>query len=803
MIKTISRFLFVGLLTGALPAVVPAQLGGPGKEAVDPPAKKERKKEEVLRIKGELTAADAKEPPTEHIKGQKRAGSYRKVHDYKMTPGKTYVIEMTDPESKGPNNKLNLDPYLRLEDSTGKERAFNDDIIQGIDQNARIIFTPPKEDNYRIIATTCLAGMTGPYELTARPVDFGAIPGMAAGVSMFLVPTEIGDLTIYAVPPWGLNSSNSGSNEADTHGYIEYRFIIENNSETDSHTVKLTLPRDKDNYRNGHLLQSLRHTVEVKPGATRNVSIFQPDLPLSGSNAQVEIDGRPQHQSVPMRLFTSRGNRTNPSGGSPRSDSRPVILVPSDALLGELKGNAHKSAVAVKTNPPTDGASYGSQNLIYSEPGPYFNKHYIYYETIRFQTASLLPEGWSKHWLGYGSWDGVVLTAEVWLSAPATVQAALTQYVECGGTLLMIGAVKLPESWERCRKEEPGFVRYYPGFGQCLVANKVNPKTKKIDVAAWDPDDWRLIFSMWERAPLAWQQVRSPTDANKEFEIVSGLAIPVRGLLIAMFLFVVLIGPVNVYWLARSKRRIWLLWTVPLFSLVTCILLVGYMLATEGWHGHVHGYGITVLDETAQRATTIGWQGYYCPTTPAGGLRFSLDTELTPHLNYGRGSMSSTRHPYGIEWADEQLLSEGWVVAKIPIHFMVRRSETRRERVTLHKNNDGSLAIVNSLGADIRRIHLAGPDGKIHAASDIRAGAEAKLEPTDQRAANQLEMLNRVFAGTWIHWADEMAKNPEEYLRPGCYVAELDESPFLEQGLRHTQTRTLRSVVFGILKTGE
>ena len=797
MSKRITFLILLAVVAGVGPATALAQSGD--NEAGQPHAKKERKKEEMLRIKGELTVTDEKEPPTEHIGEKKREGSYRKVHKHKMTPGKTYIIEMTDPESKGPNKVKNLDPYLRLLDSTGKELAFNDDIIQGQDQNARIIFTPGKEDNYQIIATTCLVGMTGPYVLTVRPVIVGAVPGTAGIFTQFQIPTEIGDITITPAPPWGLDTSNMGGGDNDTHGYIEYRFLVENNSDIDSHTVRITLPRDKHYYRGGHFLQALRKTVEVKPGASRYVSILQPDMPLPGSNAEVAVDGRLHDKGVQFNFFQNRGSRINPDRGGGRAGSRATILVPNDALQQVLRSNAHKSAVGVKTSPPTVGG-YSSTSGTYTEPGLYLNQHYTYYDTIRFQTAPLLVEGWSKHWLGYSSWDGVALTAEIWQKAPAEVQAALTQYVECGGTLLMVGSAKLPPSWESCRKEEPGFIHYFPGFGQCLVANKVNFKTKQIDVAAWDPDDWRLIFRMWERQSTAWQQVRTPTEANKELPIVAGLAIPIRELFIAMFVFVVLIGPVNVFWLSRTKRRIWLLWTVPLFSLVTCVLLVGYMLATEGWHGHVHGYGITVLDEPGQRATTIGWQGYYCPTTPAGGLRFSRDTELTPHLAIDRALYGSVRQPHSIDWSDEQHLTDGWVIAKVPIHFMIRRSETRRERVTLHKNNDGSLAIVNSLGADIRQFHVAAPDGKIYTASDVRAGPEVRLEPTDQRAANRLDKLSEAFAGIWIHWADEMVKKPEEYLRPGCYLAVLDESPFLEPGLHHTQSRKLRSVVFGILK---
>lgn len=763
----------------------------PQKQGAAPLKKKsERKKEDSVRFEGSLSSKD----PVDKL----RPGCFHKVHEHKMTPGKVYVIEMIDQ-----NGGSSMDPYLRLENSAGVMLAQDDDSAGNL--NARIIFAPTKEDTYKIIATTCNSGRSGKYYVTIQSAPPGAIVAGGGPVVTVQVPVDVGDLTITPLPVWGLNSNNLGST-GDTHGYIEYRFLIENNSETDSHTVKLSLPRTQANFgfRMGHYLLAARKVTQVGPGGSVEISIFQPDLPLPGVNdAEVEIDGRPHERGVPVSLIGNRGNRANPYyfGGGGSRGLIATVLAPDGVLQMELRNNAFKSAVGVDFSPPGAGG-YSSTTGIYQEPGPYFNKAYTYFETMLFQTAPLMSQSWSKHWLGYTSFDGIALTGDALQAAPAEVRTAVWQFVECGGTLLVVGPAQLPESWQRVKEELPGFVRYYPGFGQCLVATKVNPKNQKIEVAAWDPDDWRLITKMWHAPRGAWQQMSSPTDANRAFPIVDGLAIPVRGLFIVMLLFVVLIGPVNIYWLSRARRRIWLLWTVPLFSLFTCVLLVGYMLVTEGWHGHVRSDSVTVLDEASQRAATIGWQGYYCPTTPAGGLRFSLETELTPHLNHGSGPMYGGRHSYAIDWTNEQHLSDGWVVAKVPIHFMVRKNEKRLERVNVRKNNDGSLLVVNGLGADIKAIHLAGADGKIFTANDIRAGAEANLKPAEQQAVNKLTKLKEAFEGVggWPASVDAMAEHPAQYLRPGCYLAVLDDSPFLEQGLRHTQSRRLHSVVFGIMK---
>jgi hypothetical protein len=79
-----------------------------------------------------------------------------KAFAVKMAKGKTYQIDMISRD---------IDPYLRLEDSTGKEVAKDDDSGDG--RNARIRFVCPEEGEYRIVATTFFGG-TGSFTLMIK-----------------------------------------------------------------------------------------------------------------------------------------------------------------------------------------------------------------------------------------------------------------------------------------------------------------------------------------------------------------------------------------------------------------------------------------------------------------------------------------------------------------------------------------------------------------------------------------------------------------------------------------------------------
>src|SRR3954454_8747038 len=98
------------------------------------------------------------------------------------------------------------------------------------------------------------------------------------------------------------------------------------------------------------------------------------------------------------------------------------------------------------------------------------------------------------------------------------------------------------------------------------------------------------------------------------------------------------------------------------------------MIVAEGWSGHARVAGFTLLDEAQKRATTLGEVGFYSPLTPGDGLRFSAETEVQiPGEDHAAFTTSSA-----IEWGGEQHLARGWVTARVPSHFMVRRSETLR-----------------------------------------------------------------------------------------------------------------------------
>jgi hypothetical protein len=105
-------------------------------------------KDGLAKLEAKLTDKDAADVVQTH--------SVCKNYAIKLTKGKSYQIDMMSKD---------VDSFLRLEDSAGKELAKDDDSGDG--RNARIQFACPESGEYRIIATTFFGG-TGSFTLTVK-----------------------------------------------------------------------------------------------------------------------------------------------------------------------------------------------------------------------------------------------------------------------------------------------------------------------------------------------------------------------------------------------------------------------------------------------------------------------------------------------------------------------------------------------------------------------------------------------------------------------------------------------------------
>ncbi len=527
-----------------------------------------------------------------------------------------------------------------------------------------------------------------------------------------------------------------------TSGYLEQRFRVTNQGAR-ARVVTLELRS-----RHGGEIGALRRSVTVGPGSAATVSLFKPALNNYGFEADILRDGRR------IGTLTDKSLLRGHSRAARYADPQIVVLISR-----RFNPAAFEKMFEMRLRRPSEEAEKPT------------------HLSATFVRAEQDVSSWSGHWLAYSRFDGVVVSEADLAGAPEDVRDALRRYTEAGGSLWIVA-----EGAARLYGEPLGFGRRWRG----LDPQTVSPTAE--DTAAL-AEDWRRVN-------------QDGRDRSMTAEIPAALlpiekgGLPVGMILLLMSGFAVIIGPVNWIVAHRRRRPIMLLWTTPLLSLAMTGALFAYGLASEGVTPRSRARALTLLDQAERRAVSLALLSWYAPLAPRSGLHFSFDTELSP-LNAYRESAGGR----GIDWTRDQHWTGGWLPARMPIAMRARKAEPRRERIAVTADG-GRLRIVNGLGADLAALWLMDREGRLHRVGAAPAGGEATLEPQPAGAAPGAlpdDLFSAAASGDWLEACAAWEKTPAAVLRPGMYLAVLNDSPFVETGLAGRQIADRRAWVVGRL----
>ncbi len=551
------------------------------------------------------------------------------------------------------------------------------------------------------------------------------------------------------------------------HGYVEYEFTITNKSLQKAREVTIQGPAVDNNY--GDSIRKISRTVKIGPSSTINLSFMQPPLNMNGYDMEVTIDKRLQAEKI---TFSPTKHCYYRAFKSPE-DVPLCILLSRSVNPDYFKDNAAR--------------------LLTSS-----SSRYYYSKSYKFVESNFKTEFWSSNWLSYTRYDGIVLTVADLESMNSGVRSAIFNYAGCGGSILILGNWKAPKNLSYRYNTYRHLKIFYTGFGVCVSSSMVNP-------AKWDDKVWHKLKAIaWKPSTSTVLHQTNITEANKLFPVVENLSIPIKGLFFLIIVFAIVIGPLNLIVLRRLKKRIWLIWTIPLISVIASFSVFIYSIISEGWTGFTRTNTLTILDENTHRAYTIGLLAYYWPLTPQGGLHFDYNTEVSCHgleTKYTGRNIPGGRGRH-VDLTNDQHLSSGWIVARVPAHFFIRKNQTRRERVSISKDTNGDLVMQNGLGADIDQFWYSDTSNKIFLADNIASGQKIILKPAGKNLPGYIspDIWRKTFAGVWAESGKQIIASPENYLKPGCYIAKLSDSIFVEQALGNLKKTDSQSIVYGILK---
>jgi len=540
-----------------------------------------------------------------------------------------------------------------------------------------------------------------------------------------------------------------------SHGYIERGFIIENHSPSQKHKVTISLPKSSRNSYQSYI-KRLSRTITLAPMSSADVKLYQPYLSLRDNYAAVSIDAIPQEKQLVIKRFDY----------SPYNNSISILHtknIESDLinkLETDLKGLKHRRAREVK---------FGRLE----------------------QSIEQLP----SNPLAYSRYDGIILTTDDYNKLGQKAKDAITTYTEQGGNLLITGTATVPKPWNKYRQIK-GQQYSTVGFGRLFPKTKPGGGWTKANFSTLAQSIVDLRDNLSSNNDYN-QYGHGSAKYNKAFPVIDGLGIPIRTLFFVMLIFSIIIGPVNIIYLIKKKKRILLLVTTPVISLIFTVVLSACAMISEGVQGTSRTSTFTILDQTSKKATTIGATAYYSPVTPWGGLKFESNTELNLCADNQRN-----RKGYVIDQSAGQHLGDGWINARVPVHFKIRKSETRRERVNFTMSGS-SITALNGFPADIATLYFANGKGELYTATNIPAGQKATLERKDnQHVFNQgkgkVSYLNTIYKNGLLKEVKITAKTAQ-HLVPNSYLAIMDSSPFVEKALEDCKEEQHRSIVFGLI----
>lgn len=357
------------------------------------------------------------------------------------------------------------------------------------------------------------------------------------------------------------------------------------------------------------------------------------------------------------------------------------------------------------------------------------------FDVSQFRTSGSLPSAvGGMNGVGSAPPSGAVSGASApGLGVPPAPQlppasgASLAPEFPPGGSVIVPGANSQSDQTPPGPDERPFLLRPY-GLGTLIVLGSDEP----LYMAA---GDWQWLLNSLEFRRL-WDARLGLNLAMGNYDfwdfLIPGVGLAPRWtFLFLISVFVVVIGPVNYYWLRRRQRLYLMLVFVPLVAALTTMGLFAYAVLADGLGVRVRVRSLTEIDQRLGRATSWARLSYYAGLAPANGLTFSGDVAILP-LEPLKMVVSSIPRERTLEWADgKQYLRRNWLPARVPTQYLTLRTRPAKAGLRILGRKGKGLRVRNELGTNLERLLVCDEQGKFFSATSVAAGTEAMLSPAN------------------------------------------------------------------------
>ena len=433
-----------------------------------------------------------------------------------------------------------------------------------------------------------------------------------------------------------------------------------------------------------------------------------------------------------------------------------------------------------------------------------------------------------KDWIAYYQYIALIFHERTYKEMPQAVREAILEYVKAGGTLIILGNIDLPTGFWSGRfenvKNTSSGVRAINtvGFGRILLCysdlfdnikktpqstsssssyrygssrkEEKKPEVKEISTGKYIPKDILHEFNL--QKSMKQNDLKVESYFNDQYKAMTSVSL----LIVLVFVFALLIGPVNFYFLNLYKKRILIFVSVPLIAAVCCSIIFLYFLLFEYGRLDIYRQSFVLLDENTNTSVVFGGELIISGKAMNEPLSFPINSIVG--TNKGRYARESASMVKGIKLDKTQNLTYNWIKAKEPFVYSIVSIKQDRSRVEFNSNGS-NIEVLNGLGADIRVIFYRDEYEKVYQGSNIKAGSKASIS----KSSNSYRMNpGSIDLFNFFKNYDKPVDSAESFvrnLRAGEYIAVLKKDPFLKQNLdRKADIHEMGCFVYGKVKKG-
>lgn len=403
-------------------------------------------------------------------------------------------------------------------------------------------------------------------------------------------------------------------------------------------------------------------------------------------------------------------------------------------------------------------------------------------------------------WEAYTSLKGVILDVDTELPR-AEVLDALCAWTRLGGCLVLYG-----ERAEEIARAQPALAAWFePRFqvtspdgtdghavyrfahGRLVLArgralHALQPGVVPASVPAL------LAIAHGITLPLAYWGSPHHDARFLNAPRVPGLDLPYRALTLILVLFAIVIGPVNLWFVRRTKRPVLLLVTVPAIALVFSLSIFAYGALAQGLDTRATSLSVTWLDQRAHVASTNEFRTVFAGMPVRGGWRPGPGAACFAHSDRSQGVPSARLvldFREGLDYGGDFLP----VRREARAAFVVDRAA--RARLVVTRGADG-LAVENGLGEELLALVVRTSDGAYHV-------ADAALATGARRALRTVTPEEADAAAARAREAPTELTNVASFA-PGTYFARLARSPFTDACGVEYDVETGTALLFGVFE---